>query len=231
VRAARGFRGAPRLALVLLNVALVLGAFSTPWLPCYDGVRLLLPAFPFLAILAGVGAQVGWEWAARRWRRRRRVPRVLAGLLILGHLGSVALIHPYELSYYNGLVGGLWGAEKLGLETTYWHDVVDGKVMAWLNRHCPVGSRIAFYPVGEFVVNSAPGQPDMYEVFYLSRQKSLQAVRLEPGTRYDYVVLNARTAFLDNHEEAKRIWTSSKPLFEIKRLGTRLAAVFARERM
>jgi hypothetical protein len=218
----------PRLALVLLNVILVLGAFSTPWLPCYDGVRLLLPAFPFLAILAGVGVQSAWEWVVRNTPRRRRQARMLGGVLVLCLVGAIALVHPYYLSYYNALVGGLWGAEKLGLETTYWHDVVDRPLMEWLNKHCPVGSRIAFYPVGEFVVSSAPQPLDMYEMFYLSQQKSLRAVRLEKGTRYDYLVLNARTAYLERHEEAKRAWGTGVPLYEVKRQGVRLAAVFRR---
>ena len=35
-------------------------------------------------------------------------------------------IHPYELCYYNELVGGVRGAYALGMETTYWYDVVNG---------------------------------------------------------------------------------------------------------
>ena len=47
----------------------------------------------------------------------------MAFVLAQGY-GVVAL-HPFGLSYYNLLVGGLPGAEQLGLELTYWGDAVD----------------------------------------------------------------------------------------------------------
>ena len=41
-------------------------------------------------------------------------------------LGSAALalirIHPYELSYYNELIGGPRGAWERGFELSYWYD-------------------------------------------------------------------------------------------------------------
>ena len=49
--------------------------------------------------------------------------RLVAFVLAQGY-GVVAL-HPFGLSYYNLLVGGLPGAERLGLELTYWGDAVD----------------------------------------------------------------------------------------------------------
>jgi len=42
---------------------------------------------------------------------------------VLASLLSLWRIHPFELSYFNGFVGGLRGATKIGLETTYWNDV------------------------------------------------------------------------------------------------------------
>ncbi len=48
-------------------------------------------------------------------------------------LGSAALalvrIHPYELSYYNELVGGPRGAWQRGFELTYWYDAFTDKVL------------------------------------------------------------------------------------------------------
>ncbi len=45
--------------------------------------------------------------------------------LVIGQGYGVVTIHPFGLSYYNLLVGGLPGAERLGLELTYWGDAVD----------------------------------------------------------------------------------------------------------
>ena len=48
----------------------------------------------------------------------------LVALLVAQGFGVVAT-YPFGLSYYNVLVGGLPGAERLGLEVTYWSDAVD----------------------------------------------------------------------------------------------------------
>lgn len=229
VRAVRKLAREPRQALLVINVAVILGAFMLPGMPKYDGVRLFLAAFPFLALLAGAGGQRCWGWlcahsAGRPWR-----PLFVLVALFVTQAGAVALVHPYELSYYNALVGGPWGANRLGLEPTYWHDVVGREVFRWLNRECPPGSRIAFYPVGEFVVWNDPATPDFYEDYYLSPRKKLQAVRLEEGIPCDYVVLNARIAMLRRHPEAWRIFTTCQPLFAIRRQGVLLCGVYAKE--
>ena len=229
VRAVRQFRESPMLSLLVIHLAAAVGPFVLPWLPKYDGVRLFLPAFPFLALLAGVGGARCWTWVAARSRGRPWRPLFACVVFFLSQGGAVAWMHPYQLSYYNGLVGGLWGADRLGLETTYWHDVVDRRLFRWLNRRCAVGSTIAFYPVGEFVVSSRRDAPDLYEAFYLHPRKKLRAVRLDKGARYDFVVLNARKAMLRRHAQAWRIFTTQQPLYAVRRQGVLLAAVYGRE--
>lgn len=242
VRAVREFRRQPVLALVALNAAYIIGLFMIPGVPRYDGVRLFLPAFPFLAILAGVAGKQCWDWVAERSRRRPWRPLFLAAAFFLTQAGAVWLIHPCELSYYNALVGGLWGAEKLGLETTYWHDVVNRDLFRWLNRRCPVRATVAFYPVGETVVfppTDWKHLPNYYDTFYLNapERRGLMAVRLEHARRYDFIVVNARKAMLLWHmkggsraaELAWRCLTERQPVFAIHRQGVLLAGVYAKE--
>jgi hypothetical protein len=40
--------------------------------------------------------------------------------MLLPGLRGIAAMHPHELSYFSGIVGGVKGAERLGLELTYW---------------------------------------------------------------------------------------------------------------
>jgi hypothetical protein len=54
--------------------------------------------------------------------------------------------HPFGLSYYNALVGGLPGAERLGLELTYWGDAVDGVLLDRLARAAPPDASAALAP-------------------------------------------------------------------------------------
>jgi len=229
VKAVRQSLERPRQALLVINLAAILGTFMLPWMPRYDGVRLFLAAFPFLAMLAGAGGHRCWVWlcshsVGRPWR-----PLFALVALFVTQAGAVALIHPYELSYYNAAVGGLWGADRLGLEATYWHDAVNRRVFQWLNAECPPGSRIAFYPVGEFVVRNNPEEFDFYDAFYLNPRRGLQAVRFEPGVSWDYVVLNARKAMLRNNPEAWRVLTTRQPLFAVRKQGVLLCGVYARE--
>jgi 4-amino-4-deoxy-L-arabinose transferase-like glycosyltransferase len=233
IGAVREARARPRHALVLVNVAVILGAFMVPGVPKYDGVRLFLPAFPFLALLAGLGGQRCWGWVARHKGVRSRRPLLLAALLFASQTAAVAYIHPYELSYYNALTCGLWGADRLGLETTYWHECVNRDVFRWLNRRAQYGQVIAFFPVGEQTVLPGPQRPgeppnDLYEMYYLDQTKRLRAARLEGQGWRDFIVLNAREAMLRGHEEAWRLWTEGDPVKEFRKMGVRLVAIYRR---
>ncbi len=44
-----------------INFAAILLLAALPWSPKYDGVRLFLPLFPFVALLAGAGFQRLWQ--------------------------------------------------------------------------------------------------------------------------------------------------------------------------
>ncbi len=239
VRAVRDFRRQPLLALVAINAAYIIGFFMIPGVPKYDGVRLFMPAFPFLAILAGVAGKRCWEWVAERSRKRPWRPLFVAAVFFVTQAGAVWLIHPCELSYYNALVGGLWGADKLGMETTYWHEVVNRELFGWLNRACVSRQVIAFYPVGEAVVFppiEGKHAPNYYDTFYLNEpeNRGVMAVRLEHATRYDYLVVNARKGLLLWHKDrdakgagtAWRYLAEKKPVFAIRRQGVLLAAVY-----
>jgi hypothetical protein len=81
---------------------MVLGAKKMP--------RYLLPAFPMVHVLAGVGL-VGWaeQIPQSRVQSPRRRSRISYGLVALGLLLQAALIlprHPYYDTYFNELAGG-----------------------------------------------------------------------------------------------------------------------------
>ena len=103
--------------------------------PAHDGVRLFLPTFFFLAAFAGWGtvwladglaprrAGAGRACCARSWpcSCSARPP------------GSSVQVHPFELSYYNELIGGPRGAWQRGFELTYWYDAFNDRTLAELN--------------------------------------------------------------------------------------------------
>jgi hypothetical protein len=163
----------PSYRFVLGTLLFVLGVFTLPGVPVYDGVRLFLMAFPLWALLAGAGGR--WlvdhprlrAWPARGKRGqtplvrsiRRAVPvkgacppfpqatrRLwLLGCFVALQAAGLVVYHPCPLSHYNLLVGGLWGAEKLGFEVTYWGDAVDESLLQDVAVRAP-GERIVFGP-------------------------------------------------------------------------------------
>jgi hypothetical protein len=94
---------------------------SLPHAPKYDGIRLLLPAYGPLALLAAL--EVGAWWKSLEARVLHRTSPVLRGVLLLA-LGVLVLIpslrvYPYNLVYYSPLIGGTSGAREAGFDLDY----------------------------------------------------------------------------------------------------------------
>jgi 4-amino-4-deoxy-L-arabinose transferase-like glycosyltransferase len=114
--------------------------FSTS-APLYDGERLFLHVFPAWALLIGLGFGSLWNHPLANLRRRI----LLVGFLLVQSYGVLSL-SPFGLSYYNALVGGLPGAQRLGLELTYWNDAVDRVLLDRLARDAAPGAIAALVP-------------------------------------------------------------------------------------
>jgi hypothetical protein len=113
--------------------------------PAHDGVRLFLPAFFFLAAFAGLGTAAVGRLIAGRWRLSASIVNAPLALVVLVPAGvSLVRIHPYELSYYNALIGGPSGAWHRGFELTYWCDAFNGPVLDDLNRKLPPNAELEF---------------------------------------------------------------------------------------
>ena len=200
------------LALAVLSFAAILIVAALPFAPKYDGVRLFLAVFPFAACLAGAGAMAVWE----RLRPARLTVTAAVVFVALQSAGILAY-HPYQTSYYNLLCGGLPGAAKLGLEATYWCDVYSRPVFTFVNG-LPAGTRVAFYPVGDF-------HYQFYQLAgYVSRE--IRLVDFRKGT-FDYAVLMNRQGILLQDEKAARLFRENDAMrvLTIERMGTALCVI------
>jgi hypothetical protein len=133
----------PSLAL-LLHWATLMIVRALPGMPANDGIRLILPAFGFWSIFAGIGALRVWNGASRlaHWPRRAVGASLLAACVATAM--NVGRYYPQMLSHYSLLVGGVRGAARLGFEPTYWWDALDGDVLDWLNSHTEPSAAVAF---------------------------------------------------------------------------------------
>jgi 4-amino-4-deoxy-L-arabinose transferase-like glycosyltransferase len=144
----------PRQALLLLGLAVAILPSALPGSPKYNGERLFLPAFPFLAALAGGGFAWMQEWMARATAGKTEAARVgalatfgLAVLILTSGVRGTVNLHPYQLAYYNELVGGTWGATKRGFETIYWGQVLQDAT-GFLNALPKQSPRVLVIPKG-----------------------------------------------------------------------------------
>ena len=101
--------------------------------------------------------------------------------------GTVAL-HPFGLSYYNLLVGGLPGAQRLGLELTYWNDAVDRVLLDRLAAEIQPGATAALAPT------LYPGQGIMTTTGALVRRDVILQDDAA-ARRSDWVLVSRRRAY------------------------------------
>jgi 4-amino-4-deoxy-L-arabinose transferase-like glycosyltransferase len=188
IQAWRTRRADPFLLLLAGSIGFFLALFSTN-IPVYDGERLFLLVFPLWAILVGRGFGAAWMWAAGRFQVRG-VSSLRWGLVavVLAQVHGVVALHPFGLSYYNILVGGLPGAERLGLELTYWSDAVDRVLLDRLAAAAAPNASSALAPT------LYPGQGIMTTTRGLLRRGIL--LQDEAAARdADWVVVSRRTAY------------------------------------
>jgi hypothetical protein len=106
--------------------------------PAHDGVRLFLPTFFFLAAMAGWGTVWVADGAVRLTRRGENLWRLgVAAFVLAPAAWELVRIHPYELSYYNELIGGPRGAVRAGFELSYWYDAFNNQTIREINQHLP----------------------------------------------------------------------------------------------
>jgi 4-amino-4-deoxy-L-arabinose transferase-like glycosyltransferase len=145
---------APRLAAFLLwNVLFWPLAFAVGLSRPYDGTRLFLAIFPFVAILAGIGVQFAWQYL-RKLTASRIAAGLAAALVALPLAVSFVRYEPFGLSYYNALVGGLPGAAEKGLPVTSWGETADWEITSYIDAHAPEGARLAAFPMDELYVQN-----------------------------------------------------------------------------
>jgi hypothetical protein len=130
------FRDRPG-SLLLACWAFLMALRALPNAPGHDGERQFLPAFVFLACLAGIGS----AWLADRLAGSKALRVAALGLVgsaLLAGAWSTWRFHPVQLAYYNILIGGPAGAARAGLEPTFYWDAFTPEAREWVNQNTPL---------------------------------------------------------------------------------------------
>ena len=211
-------------ALLLLGLAMALIPSALPSSPKYNGERLFLPAFPFIAAFAGGG----FAWAVARLRsldflkreENARLARLLpvmigAGLIAPSVIGMMRT-HPYQLAYYNAFVGGTAGATKRGFETIYWGQVLSEGV-DFVNQVETQNPRVLVIPKGVIY---------LLELQHARKDIEFTADESEAGS-VDYVMFQCMQS--DFTELCWRLYREAQPSKVVEVDGTPLLVAYDRE--
>jgi hypothetical protein len=129
--------------LLLINALFPLLLISLPSTPIFGGTKHWLPAYPFLALLAGVALSRLLSSVVAP--SRQALASVLLVLLTAapGALGTY-LTHPFGLTQYNALAGGPAGGADLGLNRQFW-GYASRQILPWLNETAKPNASVYFH--------------------------------------------------------------------------------------
>ncbi len=207
-------------SLFWMQLIIFYGTLTFPITPGYDGVRLFLPVFPFLACFAGLGFKKITSWLENRIPsfieklRENGKEKFQAGLMaviLLPLSWQLILISPFYLEYYNSLVGGPRGAAKLGFETTYWLDTLSKDVRDDINQ-LPDHSKIGVIP-------------GYYSYYHNLQRRGLFKKKLYfTPNNPDFVLIIPRQGKFDSF--AWDLYKNKDPIYSAKLNGEPIALVY-----
>lgn len=216
---ADGLGRGDRLTLFCLaEIGFFLLLLAVPSSPNHDGVRLFLPLFPFVALLAGRGFSV----AARRLRGGTSRKGALLAVVVLGAVFfyppylQTTRSDPYFLSYYGELVGGARGADERGMEATYWYDALTPPFLSELNRILPEDARVL----------TLPQRSHFQALQNFGRLREDLVITDDPGA--PYVLLYARKSLMS--PLGWRLYREVTPVRGVTYDGVELAGLYVADR-
>lgn len=208
---------------------------AMPWTPIFGGTKHWFPAYPFLALFAGVGfarlaSQLSSAWLRYSLRDVAPVMRPLwrgraplgAGLAVAG-CGAVLLSpavvetahsHRFGLSHYGVLAGGVPGSASLGMNRQFW-GFTTGSLVTWLKQQLPQGGRV-------YICDTAPVAWDM-----LQRDGKLpRNITVSSLEDADYALVHHEHHFVEVDYQAWMAFGSVQPVHVLTYDGVPIISVY-----
>jgi hypothetical protein len=143
----------------------------------YDGMRHFLFVLPAMALLAAFGGARTIEWAkTRRQAWTRWATTAAVGACVAMPIVPLVRLHPYQMTYFNLLVGGLRGADG-DYDTDYWASSYR-EAMLWINA-------LASQQPGRTIVVLVGGGPFLEPTVehFAAPNVSIHMIADDPGLR------------------------------------------------
>lgn len=232
--------GGPAL-LWALSALVPLLALAVGQTKVYDNERLFMPVLPFLAALAGVGLarllRMAWGALGRGAALLIR-PFVVAALALAAfvpQLATGAVLYPHLLSYYSEAVGGLPGAVRLGLETTYWCETY-AAALPHINARARPGAVVWAEPWSHDVLLYYQLQGRLRPDVRVALTKGAGSILASKGAEgvpaeideADFVIVAYRETGLFVHPQIQRWVAGREPVLRVERFGVPLMELYER---
>lgn len=151
-------KGKNRIVILFpIWLIIILGSIILFQVNVYDGIRHFFLVVPALVLLAGSGGTFVYQWLAEKYTasaRRRGIAWAIWSVILIISGGAIvyktALIHPYQLYYFNELIGGMGGAYA-DYEVGHWGIEMKGGA-EWLNQNISGAARIAVLPTDKMAI-------------------------------------------------------------------------------
>ncbi len=198
-------------SLLLLWFFLPLTRYLNPKIGVIDGIRHFEEVvFPLCAIAA-----VGFAATLDRLNRMKRMGTlgrpILIGVVLVTLILPIVRYHPYQISYFNELVGGICGA--LGnFDVEYWGTSQKAAVR-WLNANARKDSFVHVLMAGDSAAKYL--RPDL-----------LTRVNQKGFDEADYVVILNRRSFFDRYWGTTAYMAGRKPVYEVQIQGVPLTLIY-----
>jgi 4-amino-4-deoxy-L-arabinose transferase-like glycosyltransferase len=178
----------------------------------YDGIRLFLPAFPFICMVSGVGLH--HIFGLFKSLRLGKMAYVAYALLFLFTIYiSVVKYYPYHASYFNEIIGGVDGALEKGFEPEYWGSAYKG-LLPWLEEN----------PESVYWIYTNP------DPLYHYQMEGLLNPNIIFGGKYDsdYLILLSRFGMYG--KDGWDHYKNKEPVFSVRISHTNLVSIYRLDR-
>jgi 4-amino-4-deoxy-L-arabinose transferase-like glycosyltransferase len=177
----------------------------------YDGIRLFLPAFPFICMVSGVGLH-HISNLLQKLRLKKIAYFAYAFSFLFTIYISIVTYYPYHASYFNEIIGGIDGALEKGFEPEYWGSAYKG-LIPWLEEN----------PESVYWIYINHTKPDP---LYHYQTEGLLNPNIKFGGKHnsDYLILLSRFGMYD--KDGWIHYKNKEPVFSVRISHTNLVGIY-----
>ncbi len=199
----------PLASLLLLWFFLPLTRYFWPKMGVIDGIRHFEEVVYPLSAIAAIGAINIYTFI------KPILPKIfirLIGLIgLISLMGNIVLYHPFQISYFNELVGGIKGAYGK-YDIDYWGGP-QKIAIGWINNRAPVGSTVTVAMAADAAAKYL--RPDL-----------LTHLNTTSYDKSDYVVILNRQSFFYRYYAATNFMLTHTPIHTIQNQGVPIVWIY-----